>query len=266
MKLEILSKKTSKAEADGNAILFLHGSYTSAAIWAGHFMPFFRNKGFDCYAMSLRGHGASEGALTWASLSDYIDDLAQVAGDFAKPPILVGHSMGGLIVQHYICSHPARAAVLLATVPPSGLGSSAIHMSMAAPDVLWQLGLLQSLGPEAVAPGVMARALFSHEVSSDKMSTVLPLLQRESHRVAAELLAPAQPTPPQGANAPPILVLGGDADLFLPVSAFRETATYFRAELEILNGAPHGLMLDDEWWETAAKRIVAWFERKQLMP
>jgi pimeloyl-ACP methyl ester carboxylesterase len=243
--------------------LFLHGSYCSAQIWAPHFLGFFAERGYPCSAVSLRGHGGSDGMLSWASLADYGADLDEAMAGFAQPPVLVGHSLGGLVVQHALTRHKIAAAILLATVPPSGIGSSAMHLSMAAPDVMWQLGLLQSLGPEAVSAEVMARAFLAADADDAARGRLMTLLQRESPRVAAELLAPSQPLPPK-ADKPPILVLGGDADLFLPVAAFRETATYFGADLQILAGAPHGLMLDEHWWKVAAEAIVSFLARHSV--
>jgi len=258
MKLEILHRPAKSASSLRPPILFVHGSYCSAHIWEPYFMPYFSEKGYGCHALSLRGHGQSDGMLSWASLADYCEDVVQAIGTLDEPPVLIGHSMGGLIIQHLLAQHRPRAAVLLASVPPSGLGSSAMHMSMSAPDILWQLGLLQSLGPEAVSAEVMGRAMLS---PGSKCDGILAYLQRESPRVAAELLAPSQPTPVRGEGKPPVLVLGGDADMFLPVSAFRETATFFEAELEILHGAPHGLMLDEAWRKKAADETLSFLER-----
>jgi len=224
-------------------------------------MGYFSQKGYSCHALSLRGHGASEGMLSWASLADYGQDLAAAMAQLPEPPVMIAHSLGGLVVQHALASQKIRAAVLLATVPPSGLSSSAMHMSMLAPDILWQLGLLQSLGPEAVSSEVMARAFLSPGADAQSAQELMALLQRESPRIAAELLAPSQPTPLSADNRPPILVMGGDADMFLPVTAFRETATFFGAELKILSGAPHGLMLDEIWWHPVADEILSWLAR-----
>lgn len=257
MKLEILHRPAKSSASLRPPILFVHGSYCSAQIWEAHFMPYFSENGYGCHAVSLRGHGHSDGMLSWACLADYCEDVVEAMGTLDEPPVLIGHSMGGLVIQHILAKHRPRAAVLMATVPPSGLSSSAMHMSMAAPDILWQLGLLQSLGPEAVSAEVMARGMLSPGSKSDNL---LAQLQRESPRVAAELLAPSQPTPVRDGK-PPILVLGGDADMFLPVSAFRETATFFDADLQILQGAPHGLMIDSAWWKKAADVILSWLAK-----
>jgi pimeloyl-ACP methyl ester carboxylesterase len=265
--LEFLHCKTGKSgkEARGT-VLFVHGAYCGAWIWAETFLPYFCAQGWNSHAVSLRGHGGSEGTLAWATFTDYVDDVAAAVAHLGEPVVLVGHSMGGLVVQHYLArpgkAEGVQAVVLLSSVPPSGLASSAMHMSLIAPDLLWQLGVLQTLGPEAVSPHVIQRAFLSPETPLDAVRALLPRLQQESHRVTAELIAPDQPTPLPVERRPPILVLGGDADAFLPAAAFRETATYWNAELSVLHGAPHGIMVDTAWWQPAADTILEWLDGK----
>ncbi|HIJ37970.1 MAG TPA: alpha/beta hydrolase [Rhodospirillaceae bacterium] len=258
------AKGQTKDQRQHAPLLFVHGSYCAAWIWAEKYLPYFAERGFSANAVSLRGHGGSEGLLSWASLADFVDDVVKAVAGFKTKPVIIGHSMGGLVVQHYLSKHPAAAAVLMSSVPPSGLGSSIMHMTMFSPDVMWQLGLLQSLGPEAVSAEIIRRAFFTSDASVEEVRHLLPKLQSESHRISAELLAPSQPSPPSGPDRPPVLVLGGDADIFLPNSAFRETATFFGADLEILKGAPHGLMIDPLWWQPSADTIIAWLEKKGL--
>jgi pimeloyl-ACP methyl ester carboxylesterase len=262
MKLEIFRCQPSRPGPTHPPILFIHGSYCGAWIWSEKFMPHVADRGFACAAVSLRGHGGSEGMLAWASIGDYVSDVTTAVNELGAPPILVGHSMGGLIAQHYLVANPVAAAVLLASLPPSGLASSAMHMSMFSPEVLWQLGLLQSLGSAAVSPEIIHRAFFTDQTPMETVRHMMPKLQAESHRVSSDLLCPDQPNLSSDHPLPPVLVLGGDADVFLPTSAFRETATFFRADLQILHGAPHGLMLDDAWWQPSADAIIDWLLEK----
>lgn len=260
MKLEILHVPAAGGKTRP-PLLFVHGSYCAAWIWARDFMPFFAGLGHDCHAVSLRGHGRSEGAVEWASLADYVADVIQAADALDRPPVLVGHSMGGLVAQHVVAAgHAAAGLVLLASTPPSGLGSSSLHMMAHAPDVLFQLGLLQSLGPGAVSPRVMHRALFSDHTDPDHVGWMMDHLQKESSRAAAELLMPPRPWPPS--DAPPVLVVGGDADVFLPVAAFEDTARHWNAELHVLAGAPHGLMADTHYWRPCAELVAGWLSRR----
>lgn len=263
MTLEVLHKPPTGAVA-GPPLLFIHGSYCAAWIWETHFLPFFAGLGFDCHALSLRGHGGSDGAVEWASLADYVADVAQVAASLDRPPVLIGHSMGGLVAQHVVANgSPACGMALLASTPPSGLGASSLHMMAHAPDVLFQLGLLQSLGPDMVSPNVMHRALFSDHTDPNHVVWMMNHLQKESTRISAELLMPARPWPPKGEPVP-VLVVGGDADKFLPVSAFNETAKHWQGELHVLAGAPHGLMADSHYWQPTAALVEDWLRRRNI--
>jgi alpha-beta hydrolase superfamily lysophospholipase len=152
---------------------------------------------------------------------------------------------------------------MLASTPPSGLVSSALHMMVQAPEALLQLWLLQSLGPAAVSAPAIRRALFSSHMPLAAVQAMLPRLQKESVRAAAELLLPPPLRRPAD-GALPSLVVGGDADRFLPIAAFNETADHWRAEKHILAGAPHGLMADTHYWGPSAEIILDWLHRQEI--
>ena len=91
-------------------------------------MPYFADKGYESHAISLRAQGNSDrGELKYAgTLESHVNDLASVIGSLERPPIVVGHSFGGLLVEAY-CSlsgveqrPPVAGLALLASVPPSG--------------------------------------------------------------------------------------------------------------------------------------------------
>jgi len=111
--LEVIGSEP-KSNPKPSPILFVHGMFQGAWAWTEKFMPYFSQHGYAAYALSLRGHGKSEnkGAMRWVRLKDYVEDVAQVAQSFQTAPILVGHSMGGMIVQKYLETHSAPAAVL----------------------------------------------------------------------------------------------------------------------------------------------------------
>jgi alpha-beta hydrolase superfamily lysophospholipase len=73
------------------------------------------------YALSLRGHGRSPGAVRGATLNEYVDDVASAAEETGGRPVLIGHSMGGLVVDLALTRVPARAAVLVAPAPDAGI-------------------------------------------------------------------------------------------------------------------------------------------------
>ena len=100
MKLEII-RTISEEKSQKPPLLFIHGAYHAAWCWEENFLTYFSDHGYPCYALSLRGHGNSEGHSNIKSyrLKDYIDDVLTVIEKMKTKPILIGHSMGGAIAQ-----------------------------------------------------------------------------------------------------------------------------------------------------------------------
>ena len=262
MKLEILHcQATTPPPAGRPSLLFVHGSFCGAWVWAEYFMPHFARAGYCCEAVSLRGHGGSEGheGLADASLADFLDDAEAALSHMDGPAVVIGHSMGGAVAQYLASRRPVAGLALLGSVPPSGLGATMMHMSAVAHDLLWQVGMLQTMGPQAVDAYVVHRSLFAQDTPLSVGHAYLPRLQDESRRVSLDLMGWLRPQLPE--PMPPVLVAGGDADAFVPVSALREAASYWGAELAVLPGVPHGLMLDPCWPQVAAA-LLDWLRRQ----
>ena len=120
--LEVIDKG-SAGDSHPVPLLFVHGALHAAWCWDEHFLDFFADKGYRSLAVSLRGHGKSPAPkpMQFCSIADYVHDVDSVAKSLPKPPVVVGHSMGGIVVQKYLESHDTPAAVLLASVPVSGI-------------------------------------------------------------------------------------------------------------------------------------------------
>lgn len=80
-------------------LLFLHGAYSGSWMWS-RILPKFVEEGWDCTAMNLRGHYRSRVVdLSVVSFEDYLEDIETVISTFNRPPVLIGHSMGGILGQ-----------------------------------------------------------------------------------------------------------------------------------------------------------------------
>ena len=102
-RLEVLSRRPSAAR-NAPPILFVHGARHAAWCWDEYFLDYFAANGYAAHAVSLRGHGGSEGqsGLWRHRIRDYVDDVAAVAAALPAAPIVVGHSMGGFVVQKFL--------------------------------------------------------------------------------------------------------------------------------------------------------------------
>jgi pimeloyl-ACP methyl ester carboxylesterase len=92
-------------------ILLIHGAFSSAQHFAG-WASFLSRARYECHAPSLPGHAPNDAALL-ASLDfgDYLAALRTEIGKLASPPVLIGHSIGGLLAQQLAASVPCRALV-----------------------------------------------------------------------------------------------------------------------------------------------------------
>jgi non-heme chloroperoxidase len=255
--LEVLARAPA-GPAKTVPLLFVHGAFTGAWCWEEHFLPFFAEAGYAAYAVSLSGHGASRGRerLDSLSIADYVADVAEAAARLAAPPVLIGHSMGGFVVQKYLESHAAPGAALLCSVPPQGLMSAAFGMMFSRPGLLSELNRLMGGGPVALES--LREALFAQPVSVDDLSRFYRWSQPESHRAIWDMTLFNLPHPSRLAGTP-LLVLGAEHDHLIAPSLVEMTARTYGTEAEIFPGLGHGLMLERDW-RKPAQRILDWLE------
>ena len=184
LKLEIINKKPD-GETSKAPLLFVHGKWHGAWCWDEHFLPYFTGHGYDCTALSLRGHAGSEGyaGLRWHSIADYVSDVKQVASRFETPPVIIAHSMGGFITQKYLENHHEHpAAVLLTPIPPTGLWPSTFIVLRERPFVLLKSIASLSLYPVVETPEVARWSLFSDNFPTELLEKYQPKMQNESFR------------------------------------------------------------------------------------
>lgn len=263
MNLEVITR-TPIGQPRPTPLLFVHGAYSAAWIWDRHFLPFFADRGYEAHALSLRGHGTSEGhelLRSWR-LRDFVADVEQVAAALPRSPVLIGHSMGGMVVQKVLHRRSVPAAVLLAPVPPHGLFGSQLSIALTNPELLCELAWADILGPRSVPGGAVRRALFSDDGRSGdgEVRSYLERFQPESTLVVFDLLGLDLP-PSLPRLDLPVLVLGAEHDGFLPAfsGALEATARTYRTRPEVLPGIAHMMMLD-HGWEAVARRILNWLD------
>jgi non-heme chloroperoxidase len=251
-----------KGPARANPLLFIHGAYVSAWCWQEHFLPWFAARGWSAYAVSLSGHGASRRRdhLDSYSLDDYVRDVAEVAARLPAPPILIGHSMGGMVAQKYLEHHDAPATVLMSSVPPQGLMGSAMGLMFNKPALLADLNGIMS-GSE-VDIDSLRQALFHQPVNPATLRRYYRLSQPESHRALWDMTLFSLPQPTR-MHRPPMLILGARHDHLIPPDQVHMTAMTYGHPAEIFDDLGHGMMLE-QGWETVAERISTWLVERDL--
>ncbi len=257
--LEVIARK-GDGESANPPLLFVHGSCHAAWCWDEHFLGFFAEQGYDAYALSLRGHGESGGGerLRWTSIADYVADVGQVAGELPRPPVVIGHSLGGFVVQKYLEKHDAPGAVLVAPAPRRGMLRAAVRWSLR--DRWPFLKLWLTMEPYALfsTPERCHALFFSPDMDKDTVRRYWARLGPESFRSWMEMLG--RPPDATRIRGTPMLILAAANDRLIPEAALRDTAEDYGAELTLLPDMAHDLMLEDNWGQ-AAEAMRDWLLR-----
>lgn len=244
--LEVLGPDVTSA--DRPPLLFVHGLGHEAHCW-DHWRAAAAEAGFPAYALSLRGHGNSQGSSLTGRLGQYREDVLRVARSLPAPPVLIGHSMGGLVVAQALARYRAPAAVLVAAVPARPALGSLLSIARRHPGDAARVLVGASL---PLRPEYMFEKLAGPEVDAH-----IARCGRESAIAQFQLLFHRRPRPLPGT---PILMLGARADRLVPIRDVRASARHYDAELMEFGGIGHNLMQDvgrEAPWHAAR----AWLDR-----
>lgn len=260
MKLEVLIKQPQDGQR-ATPLLLVHGAWHGAWCWEDHFLPYFAAQGYSTYALSLRGHAGSEGraALRWTSIWQYVADVAQVADQIAREqgarPVVIGHSMGGLITQRYLERHCAPAAVVIASVPPHGIIPLTLRSLRKHPRVV--IRLFATLTPYTLieTPALAHEYLYAPDTPRAEVERLHARTQDESFRALLDMALFSLPRPARVKT--PLLVLGAEKDALFTPHEVRRTASAYNAPVEIFPDAAHNLIAEADW-RRPAEAITAW--------
>ncbi len=261
MQLEVISYQPEN-KTHAAPLLFVHGAWHAAWCWE-NFLPYFAEQGYEAHALSLRGHGSSEGhgGLRWHSVRDYVADVAQIAQTLAVPPVVIGHSMGGYVVQKYLESHQATAGVLMASIPVSGILGFGLRLLWRHPWPFLKAHLLLNPWYMIGTPALAHDAFFSPQLPAEEVKRHFARLQSESFRIELDAMLLNLPRP-QRVNAP-MLVLAAENDQVFTVAEAEKTAQAHGTTAVIFPDMAHDMMLEPGW-QQVADQIINWLAAQGL--
>ena len=262
MKLEMISKYPLESLRP-TPLLFIHGTLHTASCWDVHFRDYFVQHGYAAHALNLRGHGNSEGRekLRWTRIADYVQDVENTVRQFPSPPILIGHSMGGFIIQKYLEDHDVPAAVLLSSASPAGLLPTAIRTARWRPWVFAKVNLTLSLLPFITTPLLVGEAFFSDDLPEEQLLEYWKQTQDDSFRAFLDMVALDLPKPEKVKT--PLLVLGAARDNMIAPREIEATARAYNTQADTIPDVAHNSMLERNW-QAVAECILAWLNERKL--
>jgi non-heme chloroperoxidase len=236
----------------GQPVVFSHGWPLTSDAFEDQ-MFFVASKGYRAIAADRRGHGRSSQPWGGNDLDTYADDLAELMEALdVRDAVHVGHSTGGGEVTRYIGRHGTgrvAKAVLISAIPPLMLKTEANP-----------IGLPIETFDQLRANVLADRTQFWKDLSVPFYGSNRPGVQVSDgvrEQFVAQCMLASFPASYFGIKAwsetdltedlkrfdVPALVIHGDDDQIVPIkaSALRSSELIPNAQLEIYEGAPHGL-------------------------
>ncbi len=196
------------------------------------------------------------------SVADWVSDVASVADTLPTPPVVIGHSMGGFVVQKYLEKHSAPAGVLVATMPVSGAGRALVRIMKRHP-LRSTRAALTGRSLRALNTPQAARENFysANTLESDVVRYTALLDEEYAGRQTFDLTMLSLPRPQRVTT--PLLVLGAEHDACFSQDEVRKTARAYGTEAEFFPDMGHNMMLEPGW-QAVAERIDGWFATQGL--
>jgi pimeloyl-ACP methyl ester carboxylesterase len=237
-------------------LLFVHGAWHGAWCWDDHFLKFFTDRGFACYALNLRGHGLSGGArdVRFCRIRHFVEDLGEAIAQIGAKPILIGHSLGGFIVQKYLERETAELGVLLASIPPDGASRMLKRIMKAQPLDLLRSNLVFSLRPLFSSAAKVRKSMFSDSTPDKIVERCRERLQDDVIVGFLDYLFLDLVNVPQISTK--ILVFGAAEDRMIGPDDLKVSGTAYGQTPIVIPGVGHDMMLDLNW-RRAAKEVAA---------
>lgn len=247
MKLELVDMPAQGDER--GTVLFIHGACHGAWCWE-RFQGYFAQHGYRSVAMSFRGHGNSEGReqIDTFGFDNYVEDIRQTVGALPQKPIVVAHSMGGVVLQRYLGRYPGsvKSAVMLCAMLPDGT-SAGYQLRLMVRHFRGTKVMLDVNGGKRLSADQLKDAVvFSGRLSAANVQPYVSLIQPESKRAMDDQSRPATDNYDVGA---PVHVIGATGDWMFPDQS--ANAAKYGVRAVMLEGMCHDVMLDPDWQRAA---------------
>lgn len=261
-----------EAATNRTPLMLIHGAWLSSSSWET-FADYFSSRGFDVSApewprkegdvAELREHADEAAGLGVTEIVDHYESLIKA---LPEPPVLIGHSYGGLFVELLLDRGLGRAGVAMSPAPPKGI-------------LVLPFSTLKAATPALAHPsrwhGVVTLTLeeftygfvntFSPE---DAAAAYEKYAVPETGQIFYEAgfanfhLHPPTEVHFTSQGRPPLLIVGAEKDHTVPASlAHKQYEKYERSPSQTdyleFEGRPH-LMMVAEGWEEIAADIENW--------
>lgn len=250
-----------------DTIVMIHGMWGGRWYWE-NYKKYFEGKGYACVTPVLRHHDMDPGAapdprLGNTSLLDYAADLETEIARLPGKPILMGHSMGGLLAQILGARGLAKALVLLTPASPAGILALRPSVVRSFWSAMTRWGFWRKSFRQTYEEAVYSML---HLLPAEEQVRAYGKFVYESGRAAFEigfwLLDGRRASAVDEAKVTcPVLVISGKEDRITPAPVVRNVAHKYRtvSTYRELEGHAHWVV-SEPGWQDITGLIAEWLK------
>jgi pimeloyl-ACP methyl ester carboxylesterase len=269
-----VSVASASPESERIPLVFIHGAWLSARSWE-NFAHYFGTRGFAVSTPEWpRKHGDVEELredaeeLAGMGLTEIVDHHEALIRDLEQPPVLIGHSFGGLVVELLLDRGLGRAGVAISPAPPKGILVLPLSTLKAAAPALAHPSKWH--GVVTLTPEEFTYAFVNTFSPEDAAAAYERYAVPETGQILYEggfanfHLHPSSEVHFKKEDRAPLLIVGAENDHTVPPSVARaQYKKYERSPAKTdyieFEGRPH-LSMAGEGWEEVAAGISGWLE------
>ena len=249
-------------------LFMIHGMWGTGAHWKD-WRAFFEAEGFHCITPTLLYHDQPPGtppndALGTTSLEDYTDDLERQIAALEEPPVIIGHSMGGLLAQKLAARGLGGKTVLLHPAAPAGILALRWSVIRSFASCLTKWGFWKRPHLTRFAEiSYSSLHLLSPEEQREVYSTLVPESGRAIFETGLWTMDRRRGSAVDASKIrTPMMVTTGTPDRIVPASVVRKVAARYPT-LEEFREFPDQAhwVLSQPGWERVATSVRDWIRR-----
>jgi non-heme chloroperoxidase len=257
-------------------IIFIHGLWIHSSSWLP-WMDFFKQHGYETLNTAWPGDSdtvaecrVNPNAIANRGVSEVADHFTKIISSLPEPPIVVGHSFGGLIAQVLLGRGIAAAGIAIDPAPMKGvwqLPFSALKASLPVLGNPFNLRKALSLSFDQFRYG-FANAVPKGEAQELYNKWTIPAPCRPLFQAAFATVAGSETkVNTSSTTRGPLLITGGEKDHIAPPILGKASAKKYNSsvitDFKLFEERGHSLVVDHGWKEIA-EYSLAWLNRNGL--
>jgi len=204
-------------------LIFIHGMWSNADVWK-NYIKYFEARNYPCKAINLK-----EGLnLKDACFDDYVAKIRNIA---SKDDVLIGHSMGGLVVQKVAEKIHVKGGIAICTAPPKGIKFGNFGMTLSSLQYLPKILLKKPFKPSYS----FLKKYILNCIDEEEARKIFYTVEAESPRVAYELAMNKISVDERKVKSPLLFIAMKD-DKASPPEMVEKVAKKYNAEFVVLDG------------------------------